>query len=214
MGQPLKKPKRNPLPLKALLIEERKARARGFSCIAGIDEAGRGPLAGPVVASSVVLEDFDFSVRIDDSKKLSSVERERAYSQIVKKAAVGVGIVGEDIIDKINIHRATVLAMEEAVLNLNMVPDLLLIDGTLRLRFSCAQIAIVDGDQKSLSIACASIVAKVTRDRLLRFYDSIFPGYGFSRHKGYGTRDHVATLKRKGFTPIHRRSFKVSALYN
>jgi ribonuclease HII len=189
--------------------EELKAQANGFRMIAGIDEAGRGPLAGPVVACSVILKNFDFSARIDDSKKLRPVERERAYQEISSKAIIGIGIVAEDIIDKINIFKATMLAMEQSILGLASLPDFLLVDGNMRLRPRISQLTLIRGDQKSLSIACASIIAKVTRDRLLRFYDNIFPGYGFSRHKGYGTRQHIAAIIKKGFSPIHRRSFKV-----
>lgn len=188
---------------------EEEAKAAGLRFIAGVDEAGRGPLAGPVVAASVILKESDFTVRIDDSKKLSAPVREKAYQQILKKAIVGIGIIAEDIIDRINIHQATLLAMEEAVLNLGLVPDLLLIDGNIRLKLPYPQLGIIKGDQKYLSIACASIVAKVTRDRLLEFYDGLFPGYGFSRHKGYGTKGHIAILKDKGFCPIHRRSFRI-----
>lgn len=199
--------RKHPNGVRISLGEERN-RASGFRFIAGVDEAGRGPLAGPVVAASVILKEFDFTARIDDSKKLSASVREEAYQQILKKAIVGIGIVSEDIIDRINIHRATLLAMEEAVLNLGRVPGLLLIDGNMRLRLPYPQIGIINGDECCLSIACASIVAKVTRDRLLRFYDGLFPEYGFSRHKGYGTKTHIAALKDRGFSPIHRRTFR------
>lgn len=192
-----------------MLLKE-KARGRlGFRVIAGIDEAGRGPLAGPVVAASVILKEFDFTVRIDDSKRLSASVREKAYQQIIKKARVGIGIISEDIIDRINIHQATILAMEEAVLNLDIRPDLLLIDGNIKLRLPYPQLSIIRGDQSCLSIACASIVAKVTRDRLLQFYDGLFPGYGFSRNKGYGTKTHISIIKDRGFSPIHRRTFRI-----
>ncbi|NQT95424.1 MAG: ribonuclease HII [Candidatus Omnitrophica bacterium] len=190
-------------------LEDRKAQAEGFKCIAGVDEAGRGPLAGPVVASAVVLKDFDFTVRIDDSKKLSQLQREAAYTQILEKAHIGIGIVPEDIVDSVNIHNASIMAMERSVLDLDIVPGLLLIDGCTRLRLGYSQITIVKGDQRSLAIACASIIAKVTRDRLLSYYDTIFPGYGFNRHKGYGTKEHRTIIKEKGFSPIHRRSFTV-----
>lgn len=192
-----------------LLLREKAKRFSGFKVIAGVDEAGRGPLAGPVVAASVILKESDFTVRIDDSKKLSASLREKAYRQILEKAEVGIGIVSEDIIDSINIHRATLLAMEEAVLNLDRRPDLLLIDGNIRLRLPFSQWSIIKGDQQSLSIACASIVAKVTRDRLLNFYDTLFPEYGFNRHKGYGTRAHISVLRDRGFSPVHRRSFVI-----
>ena len=190
-----------------LLNQERKAVARGYRFIAGIDEAGRGPLAGPVVAASVILKSYYFKVRIDDSKKLSHLARERAYKEISQKAFIGIGIVPEDAIDSINIYQATMLAMRISILDLDVKPDFLLIDGNMNLSIETEQVAIIRGDQKSLSIACASIVAKVTRDRLLKFYDNIFPGYGFSQHKGYGTKSHISAITRKGLSPIHRRSF-------
>ena len=194
---------------KSLIGEEQKASAKGYRFIAGIDEAGRGPLAGPVVAAAVVLTSFDFKARIDDSKRLSAAARERAYKEIQQKAFIGVGVVSEDTIDKINIYQATMLAMQMSVLDLYIRPDLLLIDGNIKLKIRTEQIAIVRGDQKSLSIACASIVAKVSRDRLLKFYDNIFPGYDFSGHKGYGTSRHINTIADKGLSPIHRRSFSM-----
>jgi ribonuclease HII len=193
-----------------LLREEMKAAAGGYRFVAGIDEAGRGPLAGPVVAASVVLRSYDFTARIDDSKKLSSIARERACKEIYQKASVGVGIVFEDTIDKVNIYQATILAMQMSVLDLDTKPDILLIDGRIKLNIETKQIAIIRGDQKSFSIACASIVAKVTRDRLLKFYDNIFPGYDFGSHKGYGTKRHISIIADKGLSPIHRQSFRIS----
>ena len=195
-----------------LLLEEKRQKARGFKIIAGIDEAGRGPLAGPVVAASVILKSFDFKSQIDDSKKLSSKARQKAYAEIVKKAYIGVGIVSEEVIDTINIYQATRLAMEQSVFNLRILPDLLLVDGNMRLRLGMDQIQIIKGDQSSLSIASASIVAKVTRDRLLEFYDRIFPGYKFASHKGYGTKAHMEVLEKKGFSPIHRTTFNSNPL--
>jgi len=186
--------------------------AMGYRFIAGIDEAGRGPLAGPVVAASVILKNYNFSVKIDDSKRLSPLARERAYGEISQKAFVGIGIVPEDAIDKINIYQATMLAMRISILNLDVKPDFLLIDGNMNLSIETEQVAIVCGDQKSLSIACASIMAKVTRDRLLKFYDNIFPGYGFSQHKGYGTKSHIKAITHKGLSAIHRRSFHVESV--
>ncbi len=192
-----------------LLHQEDNTRSSGYRSVAGVDEAGRGPLAGPVVASSIILKRHDFSVRIDDSKRLNYHARRRAYEEILDKAIIGIGIVSESVIDKINIYQATMLAMERSILDLRCQPDLLLIDGNMRLRLTIEQRTIVKGDQKSLSIACASIVAKVTRDKLLQFYDGIFPGYGFYRHKGYGTKEHMSAIHEKGFSPIHRRSFRV-----
>lgn len=190
-----------------MLLWERKAKAGGFKCIAGFDEAGRGPLAGPVVAACVVLNSFDFTVRVDDSKKLTAASRERAYRQILEKAHIGVGIVFEDTIEQVNIHQATILAMEHAYFNLPVLPDLLLIDGIIKLRLPAQQISIIKGDQKSLSIASASIVAKVIRDRLMLFYDKVFPEYCFRRHKGYGTKMHFDAIKKYGISELHRRSF-------
>jgi len=189
------------------LPEELRLEKKGYRFIAGIDEAGRGPLAGPVVAASVILKNHSFTVRIDDSKKLSAVARERAYTEILQKAFVGIGIVPEDIIDRINIYQSTMLAMSVSVLNLKIRPDFLLIDGNSGLKLDINQISIVRGDQSCLSIACASIVAKVTRDRLLKFYDCIFPGYDFINHKGYGTSSHIKAITGKGLSPIHRISF-------
>lgn len=175
--------------------------------IAGVDEAGRGPLAGPVVACAVILRRTDFTTRIDDSKKLTAFKREKAYEEILDRAYIGVGFVEEQIIDRYNIYRATIMAMEKAVLTLDCQPDMLIIDGNIKTRLPIPQISIIKGDQKYLSIACASIVAKVLRDRLLIFYDQLFPGYGFAVHKGYGTELHRKILKEKGPSIIHRRSF-------
>lgn len=191
-----------------MLLPEKRAKNQGYKCIAGIDEAGRGPLAGPVVAACVVLKEFDFTTRVDDSKKLSPLSRERAYKQILIKAHVGIGVVFEDIIEDINIHNATILAMERALFNLPVWPDLVLIDGILKLKLPLLkQTCIIRGDQKSLSIAAASIVAKVTRDRLMIFYDKLFPEYRFKNHKGYGTQAHFDAIRKYGLLPLHRRSF-------
>jgi ribonuclease HII len=153
-----------------------------------VDEAGRGPLAGPVVAAAVILKTFNFSSRIDDSKKLSPKNRERAYAEIMKKAFVGVGIIDEKIIDRINIYQATKRAMHAALSNLKQTPEYVIVDGNIRLATACPVKCIPGGDAKSMSIAAASIVAKVTRDRIMDKYDADYPQYGFSRHKGYGTR--------------------------
>ncbi|MFH1645107.1 MAG: ribonuclease HII [Candidatus Omnitrophota bacterium] len=175
--------------------------------IAGVDEVGRGPMAGPVVACAVILRRSDFTVRIDDSKKLTRTNREKAYKEILDRAYIGIGFVEEDVIDTYNIYRSTIMAMEKAVLSLDIQPDLLIIDGNTRTRLAIPQFTIVKGDQKCLSIACASIVAKVLRDRLLVFYDQLFPEYGFAAHKGYGTELHRKMLKERGPSVIHRRSF-------
>lgn len=157
------------------------------------------------MAACVILKKFDFTAKIDDSKRLSHFSREKAYEQIIKKAHIGIGVVFEDIIEDINIQNATILAMEQAIFNLPVMPDLLLIDGIVGLKVPLEQICIIRGDQKSLSIASASIVAKVTRDRLMVFYDKLFPEYGFATHKGYGTKAHFEAIERYGFSPLHRK---------
>ena len=193
---------------KALLLHERNLNSSGYNAIAGVDEAGRGPLAGPVVAGAVILKDFSFKERIDDSKKLSAKLREKAYHEIFKKSIVGIGIVDEKIIDKINIYQATKKAMQLAISNLEIPPDYVIVDGNMKIITKCPLKCIIGGDSKSLSIAAASIVAKVTRDRLMVEYDKIYPQYGFAQHKGYGTKMHKASLENHGPSPIHRMSFR------
>ena len=179
-----------------------------YQAICGIDEVGRGPLAGPVVASAVILpKDCDI-LYINDSKKLSEKKREMLYDEIMEKAvAVGIGIVGPERIDEINILQATYEAMREAISKLGVQPDLLLNDAVKIPGVDIPQVSIIKGDAKSASIGAASIIAKVTRDRMMVEYDSIFPEYGFAANKGYGTAIHIAALKELGPTPIHRRSF-------
>lgn len=181
---------------------------KGLGHVAGVDEAGRGPLAGPVVAAAVVLpRRLSFS-GIDDSKKLSPARREELFTLISEHAvAVGVGSASEKVIDEINILRATHRAMREAIEALGMTPDHALVDGDPVPDFPVPQTAIHRGDEKSAAVAAASIVAKVTRDRLLVECDGKYPGYGFAKHKGYGTADHIAALTRLGPCEIHRRSF-------
>ena len=195
-------------PQRRLLLHEKRLNKSGYWLVAGIDEAGRGPLAGPVVASAVILKSRVFSATIDDSKKLSAKKREKAYLEIFKKAIVGVGIVDEKTIDKINIYRATIKAMEMAIANLEIPPDYIIVDGRVKLSTKCPHKCIVKGDSKSLSIAAASIIAKVTRDHLMVEYDKVYPQYGFAKHKGYGTRFHCSALKKHGPSPIHRFSFQ------
>ena len=184
---------------------------RGNRLVAGIDEAGRGPLAGPVVAAAVVFPQDFFLPDVNDSKVLSPAMRECLYGQILGNAiAVGVGIVDHVTIDEVNILNATFRAMDEAVGRLTVTPDHLLIDGN---RFPGAGIpftTIVDGDALCFSIAAASIVAKVTRDRIMTEYDAKFPGYGFAKHKGYATREHCEAILRLGYCEIHRRSFELN----
>lgn len=177
--------------------------------IVGIDEAGRGPWAGPVVAAAVVLDPEHIPQGIDDSKALTEDDRERLYGTITASAiAVGIGIGEVDRIDRDNILVATLWAMTEAVAALPITPRLAIIDGNRAPRLRCQSRTIVKGDAKCLSIAAASIVAKVTRDRMMAELAISCPGYGFERHKGYGTPEHKAALTRLGVTPYHRRSFK------
>lgn len=179
-----------------------------YTYICGIDEAGRGPLAGPVAAGAVILpKDCDI-LYINDSKKLSAAKREALYDEIMEKAvAVGVGLVGPQRIDEINILQATYEAMREAVGKLDPAPDLLLNDAVTIPGVEIRQVPIIKGDAKSISIGAASIVAKVTRDRLMEQYADVFPEYDFASNKGYGSAAHIAALKEYGPTPIHRHSF-------
>lgn len=187
---------------------------KGYKLIAGVDEAGRGPLAGPVVSAAVILKDYDFQNRIDDSKALSPIQREKAFAEIKEKAlCLGLGIVNEKIIDRINILEAARLSMKKALSFLRPQPDFVIIDGNFTLdNLDIPSQSIVRGDAKSLSIACASIIAKVTRDRIMNIYHNLWPEYGYSRHKGYGTKRHLEILKRIGPSPIQRLTFKYVAL--
>lgn len=176
--------------------------------VCGIDEAGRGPLAGPVVAGAVILPKDELILYLNDSKKLSEKRREQLYDEIMERAvAVGVGIVGPERIDQINILQATYEAMRSAIGQLQVTPDLLLNDAVTIPEVTIRQVPIIKGDAKSVSIAAASIIAKVTRDRLMREYGEIFPEYEFVSNKGYGTKKHIEALQTYGPTPIHRRSF-------
>lgn len=175
--------------------------------VAGIDEAGRGPWAGPVVAAAVILDPDNLPKGIDDSKALDADARELAYASITTHSQYGIGIAHVDRIDRDNILNATMWAMSEAVIALGCVPRLALIDGNRAPRLRCAHRTIVKGDAKCLSIAAASILAKVTRDRMMIALGREFPGYGFEKHKGYGTPEHRAALHRLGVTTHHRRSF-------
>lgn len=175
--------------------------------LAGVDEAGRGPLAGPVVAAAVILVSPQELVGINDSKKLSAARREKLYLQIARSGIVGIGSVGEKQIDELNIYEATRLAMKKAVLNLSHTPARLLIDGPIRLDLALEQRGVIRGDQKSASIAAASIVAKVFRDHWMRKTHELYPAYAFHRHKGYGTAEHLSALREFGPSPVHRHSF-------
>ena len=195
--------------LDVMLTHERRLWSSGRSHIAGVDEVGRGPLAGPVVAAAVILpQDFDV-LGIDDSKKLSPKKREELFEVIKEKAlAWSVGWVGPERIDEINILEATKEAMTQAVQGLSLQPDHVLIDGNFTVRaMALPQTAIVKGDANSTSIAAASILAKVTRDRYMEEMDAVYPGYAFASNKGYGTKAHYDGLKAQGPTPIHRKTF-------
>jgi ribonuclease HII len=188
---------------------ERRFLSQGFRSIAGIDEAGRGPLAGPVVAAAVILPLPEFQEKLQDSKKLLPEKRETLYERIMQGAlAVSTGLVEADEIDRINIGRATQEAMVRAVHDLRVQPDLLLIDGIVPVPLTMAQRTIVKGDSLSLSIAAASIVAKVCRDRIMLAYHEKYPQYNFAKHKGYGTREHLQAIRAHGCCDCHRKSFR------
>ena len=192
--------------IEQLKVYEKKYDDCGYIC--GIDEVGRGPLAGPVVAGAVILpKDCDI-LYINDSKKLSAAKREELYDIIMEQAvATGLGTIGPDRIDEINILQATYGAMRQAIAQLSPQPDLLLNDAVTIPKVTIPQVPIIKGDAKSISIGAASIIAKVTRDRMMVYYDSIYPEYGFASNKGYGSAEHIAALKKYGPTSIHRRTF-------
>ena len=189
-------------------MKEYERKYDSFSWICGIDEVGRGPLAGPVVAGAVILpKDCDI-LYLNDSKQLSEKRREELYVVIMEKAvSTGLGFVAPERIDEINILQATYEAMREAISKLDPQPDILLNDAVTIPQVNIRQVPIIKGDAKSVSIAAASIIAKVTRDRLMVSYDEIYPEYGFASNKGYGARAHLDALKKYGPTPIHRRTF-------
>lgn len=194
------------LRIESLMVFEHEY--EGYGLIAGIDEVGRGPLAGPVMAGAVILPKDHPILYLNDSKKLTEKKREELYEVIMKEAvAVGIGMASEQRIDEINILNATYEAMREAIGKLAPQPDILLNDAVKIPGVSIRQVPIIKGDAKSASIAAASIVAKVTRDRLMAEYEKIYPGYGFAKNKGYGTAEHIAAIKEMGPCPIHRRSF-------
>lgn len=189
---------------------ERRFLRLGYRYVAGVDEAGVGPLAGPVVASAVLIGNPRALRGVRDSKTLTPEQRERLFHVILREAlAVGVGIASQRVIDRVNIYRATRLAMARALRRLRPVPDMALIDGRDPLRGPVPTYAVVRGDRLSLSIAAASIVAKVTRDLLMARYDQIYPGYGFALHRGYSTSDHRQAIRLLGPSPIHRTSFRL-----
>jgi ribonuclease HII len=195
--------------VKGLWRTERELRGKGFLRIAGVDEAGRGPIAGPVVAAAAIFPGECRLPRLADSKLLTAKQREQLFGLIHRKAlCIGVGAADARTIDRLNILAATLLAMRNAIGQLQPEPDLVLVDGRCALDVPCPQRAVVGGDRICASIAAASIVAKVTRDRMMLGLDQAYPGYGFAQHKGYGTRQHLERLAELGPCPEHRRSFK------
>ena len=194
--------------LEQMLRYEKELYATGCQYIAGIDEVGRGPLAGPVVAAAVILPKNYKIKGLNDSKKVPKKKHKEIYQEVLKQAiSVGIGIKDNQVIDEVNIYEATKLAMIEAVRNLKITPQHLLIDA-MKLDLQIPQTSIIKGDANSLSIAAASIVAKVTRDRMMTDYDLTYPGYDFAHNAGYGTQHHLEGLKRRGITPIHRKTFE------
>jgi ribonuclease HII len=190
-----------------MTVFEAEYRKKGYQLIAGVDEVGRGPLAGPVVAAAVILPSEFYLPGLDDSKKLSERKRD-AYFKVVQEQAIsiGIGIVEPNDIDNINIYQATKKAMKMAIQSLATPPDVLLIDA-MKLGTDFIEESIIKGDTKSISIAAASIVAKVSRDNLMKEYATLYPNYQFQQNMGYGTKDHIAAIEKFGITPIHRRSF-------
>jgi len=187
---------------------ERKCYEKGYKLVAGVDEVGRGPLAGPVVAAAVILGEGVLIPGVNDSKKLSAEKREYLYEEIKSKSLCwSIGIVDEKIIDEINILNAACLAMKKALDGLSERPDYILLDAVTLKDVDIPQKGIIKGDALSLSIAAASIIAKVERDRMVSAYDEQYPHFGFSKHKGYGTKEHIECIKKYGLLPIHRRSF-------
>ena len=194
--------------LEGMLAYEKECYARGTELIAGVDEVGRGPLAGPVVAAAVILPKGSKIPGLNDSKKIPKSKHKEIYEAVLKEAiAIGIGVKDNQVIDQVNIYEATKLAMMEAIGQLDPQPQHLLIDA-MKLDLSIPQTSIIKGDANSLSIAAASIVAKVTRDQMMEEFDKEYPGYDFAKNAGYGTANHLAGLDKLGVTPIHRRSFE------
>lgn len=190
------------------VMREFEEKYKDYEYICGVDEVGRGPLAGPVITAAVILPKDCEILYLNDSKQVSEKKREELYDIIMEKAiAVGIGSASHEVIDEINILNATYAAMRDAISKLEVKPDLLLIDAVHIPEVDIKQVSIVKGDARSVSIAAASIVAKVTRDRMMQEYDKVFPGYGFARNKGYGSQEHIQTLKEQGPCLIHRHSF-------
>ena len=197
------------IPRQPMDFFERMYHDRGYQRIAGVDEAGRGPLAGAVVAAAVILPKEGIGEELFDSKKISSKKRENLYESILSKAlGIGIGVIGQEEIDLLNIFQATLKAMALAVKNLPSPPDFILIDGPQGLRLPVPQKAIRKGDQLSASIAAASIVAKVTRDQMMLELHQKYPQYNFAKHKGYGTKEHRTAIQRFGVCELHRKTFR------
>lgn len=188
---------------------ENQLHQKGIQHICGIDEAGRGPLAGPVVIAGVIMKEGSMIEGVNDSKKVSEKKREKLYDQIIEEAiSYSVAIVGQDVVDEINILNATKSGLTQVVQELDVTPDLILVDALTKIDTrGIPYESIVQGDAKCYSIAAASILAKVTRDRIMREWDGIYPQYGFVSHKGYGTAKHIGAIREYGLCPIHRRSF-------
>ena len=194
--------------LEKMLAYEKELYAQGIQLIAGVDEVGRGPLAGPVVAAAVILPENCKIPGLNDSKKIPKSKHQAIYQAVLDQAlSVGIGVKDNQVIDQVNIYEATKLAMVEAIQELDQQPQHLLIDA-MKLDVPISQTSIIKGDANSLSIAAASIVAKVTRDQMMAAYDQEYPGYDFAQNAGYGTSNHLEGLERHGVTPIHRRSFE------
>ena len=194
--------------LETMLNYEKLLYAQGVELIAGVDEVGRGPLVGPVVAAAIILPKLCKIKGLNDSKKIPKSKHKAIYKQVMKQAvAVGIGVKDNHVIDDVNIYEATKLAMIEAIEHLSPQPEQLLIDA-MTLDLPIGQTSIIKGDANSLSIAAASIVAKVTRDKMMADYDQEYPGYAFAKNAGYGTKEHLSGLDKLGVTPIHRRSFE------
>ena len=192
-----------------VLYHESLARKYGYHLIAGVDEAGRGPLAGPVVAGAVILSEGISLQGVRDSKEMTEKAREEAFSLISERAkAIGVGVVSPGYIDRFNILKAALEAMKQAVLSLHAAPDFLLVDGTHPVPLSVPHKCLIGGDRISLSISAASVVAKVYRDRIMRSYDALYPRYGFRENKGYGTARHLEAIRVHGPCPVHRLTFR------
>ena len=195
--------------LTRLKLIENQIHNEGYKYICGIDEAGRGPLAGPVVVASVIMPENSIIEGVNDSKKVSEVKREKLYDLIIEESiSYGIGIINQNEIDEINILNATKRGLTKSIKELKVKPDIILVDAlkdidTQEIKYK----SIIKGDAKVYSIACASIIAKVTRDRLMREWDALYPQYGFKAHKGYGTAKHIAAIKEYGLCPLHRRSF-------